>query len=138
MKKLNPEKKCLLILLVFSLVVFCIFLPISIVRGMHGLVIGWSFGCIATFINMFLLFKSGHAIADLAKSNKGVGLSVLFYFLRFIIIAAPMIICALLQWYFKHEMFEWSLFTCAASVLPSSLIIVIFYHSNDEDPQIKK
>lgn len=137
MKKMSPEKKCLLILGIFSIAALIIFLPISISLKYWGVTIGWVLGCVATFLNMLLLFKSGHAVADAAKENKGLSLSFLFYFFRFFISAGFIILCAILDYVCHIEVFKYSIFTCAASVLPSSLILLIFYHDNDDEEKIE-
>lgn len=134
MKKLTSDKKCYLILGIFNIVAFAILIPISAVFNMWGLTTGWALGCVATFVNMILLFKSGGVIAASAKSEKGIGISIGFYFIRFLLTAAVFVICAVMQYTLKNPMFLYSLFTCAASVLPSALIIVIFYRADvDED-----
>lgn len=133
MKKLSSEKKCYLILAIFNIIAFAIFIPLSVLYNLWGLTIGWALGFVATFINMILLFKGGRAIANAAKNDKGVGLSVAFYFARFLLIGVMFVICALMFWVFNVEVFEYSLFTCAGSVLPSALIIVIFYRSDEDE-----
>ena len=138
MKKLSPEKKCLLILIIFNFIALVVFIPISVNFSLWGLSIGWIIGTAVTFINTLLLFKSGHLIVSQAKDNKGTALSVLFYFLRFGLIAAAMVVCALLDYVAKHDFFAYSIFTCAASVLPSTLVITIFYHSDEEEKVDKK
>lgn len=139
MKKLSPEKRCYLILGIFNLVALAVFLPISIIhQDLWGLTIGWVMGMAVTFINMILLFKTGDLITDQAKTKHGTALAVLFYFVRFTLMAGVMVTCALLQWVFKHNFFAWSIFTCAGSVLPSALIIAIFYHSDEHQETLKK
>lgn len=139
MKKLSPEKKCLVILGIFNFAALAIFIPISAVFTLWGLTIGWVIGTAVTFINMILLFKTGDLIANQAKDNRGTALSVLFYFVRFGLIAAAMVVCALFHWVIGHYLFTWSLFTCAASVLPSTLVITIFYHvDDDEEKKVEK
>lgn len=136
MKNLTSDKKCYLILGIFNLVAFAVFIPASAVSNLWGLTTGWALGFVATFVNMVLLFKSGKVVEDSAKSEKGVGISVAYYFGRFLLIAAMFVICALLDFYLKLPAFKYSLFTCAASVLPSALIILIFYRADiDEDKQ---
>lgn len=131
MKKLSPEKKCLAILGIFNLTALIIFIPVSAIFNLWGLTIGWVIGTTVTLINMLLLFKTGDMITNEAKDNRGTALSILFYFIRFTLVAGAMVLCALLHWVIGHYLFIWSLFTCAASVLPSTLIITIFYHSDD-------
>lgn len=139
MKKFSPEKKCIIILAIFNISALIIFIPISAVFNLWGLTLGWAIGTSVTFINMMLLFKTGDMIADQAKDNHGTALSVLFYFVRFTLVAGAMVLCACLHWLIGHYLFIWSLFTCAASVLPSTLIITIFYHSdNTEEKKIEK
>ena len=138
MKNLSPEKRCLVILGIFNFVALAVFIPISAVFSLWGLSIGWIIGTGVTFINMLLLFKSGDLIVNQSKDNRGTALSVLFYFLRFGLIAAAMVLCALLHWKIGHYLFTWSLFTCAASVLPSTLVITIFYRSDDEEKKVEK
>lgn len=134
MKKLTSDKKCYLILGIFNIVAFAAFIPGSAVSNLWGLTTGWALGFVATFVNMILLFKSGRIVEDSSKSEKGVGISIAFYFGRFLLIAAMFVICALLDFYLKIPAFKYSLFTCAASVLPSALIILIFYRADiDED-----
>ena len=134
MKKLTSDKKCYLILGIFNIVAFATLIPISAVFKLWGLTTGWALGFMATFINMILLFKSGRVVEDSAKNEKGIGISVAFYFVRFLLTAAMFVICALMQYKFGNPFFKYSLFTCAASVLPSALIILIFYRADiDED-----
>lgn len=133
MKKLSPEKKCIIILAIFNLAALVVFIPVSAVFNLWGLTLGWAIGTSVTFVNMLLLFKTGNMISDQAKDNRGTALSVLFYFVRFGLVAGAMVLCALLHWVIGHYLFIWSLFTCAASVLPSTLIITIFYHSDDNE-----
>ncbi|MCQ2796813.1 MAG: hypothetical protein MJ213_05935 [Bacilli bacterium] len=134
MKKLTSDKKCYLILGIFNIIAFIIFIPISVVFDKWGLTVGWALGFVATFINMVLLFKSGKVVEISAKSEKGVGISVVYYFVRFLLTASMFVICAILDFYLKVHAFKYSLFTCAASVLPSALIILIFYRADiDED-----
>lgn len=136
MKNLTSDKKCYLILGIFNVVAFAILIPISATFTMWGLTVGLALGFVATFVNMVLLFKSGKVVEDSAKSEKGVGISIAYYFGRFLLIAAMFVICALLDFYLKIPVFKYSLFTCAASVLPSALIILIFYRADiDEDKQ---
>lgn len=126
MKQLNVEQKCLLILGIFSFSILIVLLPISIVLKLYGLTIGWVIGSLATFLNTFLLFKSGNAIMNSAKENQGLSFSFIFYIFRFLLIIASFVTCALLHFLVKG-VFVYSLYTCACSVLPSSLIIVLFY-----------
>lgn len=135
MKKLTSDKKCYLILGIFNAVALVALISVGAVFNEYwGLTTGWALGCITTFINMVLLFKSGRVVEQSAKSEKGIGLSVGFYFIRFLLIAGMFVVCALMQWKFEIPAFKYSLFTCAASVLPSALIILIFYRADiDED-----
>ncbi|MCQ2794722.1 MAG: hypothetical protein MJ214_00720 [Bacilli bacterium] len=134
MKKLTSDKKCYLVLGIFYIVAFAALIPTSAVTGLWGLTVGLSIGSVVTFINMVLLFRSGQVVADAAKTDRGVGISLLFYFLRFILIGGAFAICAVMHYTIGIPAFEYSLFTCAASVLPSALIIVIFYRADvDED-----
>ena len=145
MKKLTSDKKCYLILGIFNVVAFIVLIPVSACCSkpdfnLWGLTIGWALGFVATFVNMMLLFKSGKVVEDSAKSEKGIGISLLYYFIRFFLTAAMFVICAVLDFWLKMPQFKFSLFTCATSVLPSALIILIFYRADiDEDNQkIKK
>ena len=134
MRKLTSDKKCYLILGIFNAVAFAILIPVSATQNLWGLTIGWVLGFVATFINMILLFKSGKVVEDSAKSEKGIGITLAFYLARFLLTAAMLVICAVMQWKLKLPQFNYSLFTCAASVLPSALIILIFYRADiDED-----
>lgn len=134
MKKMSPEKRCLIALSIFSAVLLVVFIPISAVFSFWGLTIGWAIGFIVAFTNMFLLFKSGMATSESAmNSGKGMGFAAAFYIMRFALFAIAFVITALLDYYCKIVVFKYSLFTCAAALLPSTLIITILYHSADEE-----
>lgn len=134
MKKMSPEKRCLIALSIFNAALFIIFIPISAVFDLWGLTVGWGIGFVVTFINMFLLFKSGISTSESAtNTGKGMGFAAVFYFARFGLFAIAFVITALLYYYCKIEIFKYSVFTCAAALLPSTLIITILYHSPDEE-----
>jgi len=133
MKKMNKEKKCLLITSIFIVALFAVFIPIGATCDLWGLTVGWAIGGVITLASQALLFASGHAITETAKNNgKGTALTVLFYLSRFALFAVGLVICGLFQWVFPHHLFTWSIFTCVGSVLPSTLIITIFYNDSEE------
>lgn len=133
MKKINPERKCILILVAFNIIALAIFIPISAVFNLWGLTIGWAMGTVVTVISNVLLFFSGNRISQNAiNDDKGTGLAILFYFVRYAMYIGIFVVCAFLHWKAKNEYFTWSIFTCAGSLLPSSLIIALFYRQKDE------
>lgn len=134
MKKLTSDKKCYIVLAIFNVVALAVLLPLSAFYNHWGLTIGWGIGSVVTFINMILLFRSGDFVTEAAKNDKGIIISLLFYFLRFLLIGGAFAVCAVLYYTLGFEVFENSLFTCAGSVLPSALIILVFYRADvDED-----
>ncbi|MCQ2794496.1 MAG: hypothetical protein MJ207_04040 [Bacilli bacterium] len=135
-KKFTPEQRCLLILSVFNFSILLIFLITSSLTQLWGLTLGWGIGCLVTFLNMLLLFKTGDAITESSKRNSGLGISLAYYAFRFLIIGGALVACAVAQYVTPKDfvVFDWSVFTCAASVLPGSLILLIFYHEDEDKP----
>lgn len=130
-KSLSPEKKCLSIILGFSLIILIVLIPVSLSVNLWGLTIGWCIGFVTSITNTIMLFKSAKVISNAAKSEKGLGISVVFYLIRFLLAAAVITICIVMQYKVKNTYFTWSFCTCAAAILPSALILAIFYHDTD-------
>jgi len=135
MKKFSKEKKCLIITGGFLTIMFAVFIPVSAVCNLWGLTIGWAIGTAITLLSQFLLFESGKILQRNAKGGeKGTGLVVLFYFSRFGLYLAGLIVCALLQWKMQKTIFNWSVFTCVGALLPADFVITFFYHDDDDNP----
>ena len=138
MKKLNKEKKCLLVTFIFIIIGAIAIIPVSAVQQLWGPTVGWFIGCLVTIISQFLLFRSGQIVQDQAKSdNKGMSLIVLFYLSRFLLYGLAFALCISMHYLVKNDiidkLFNWSWITCIIPLLPSTLIIAIFYHDDDSD-----
>ncbi len=138
MKNLSPEKKCLLVVAIMFAIGLLAVVPVGFTTKYWGPTTGWILGCGVTIISQILMFKSGDIISGRAKeSGTGTGLSVLFYFSRFILYGVAFAVCIVLHYVVTENetiniLFNWSWITCAIPLFPSTIILAIFYHDNDK------
>lgn len=137
MKRLSPEKKCLVAVAIIFAIGLLAVIPVGAVTHYWGPTTGWILGCGVTAISQILMFKSGDIISGRAKTDgKGAGLSVLFYFSRFFLYGIAFAVCIILHYIVKNDivdkLFNWSWITCAIPLFPSTLIIAIFYREEEK------
>lgn len=118
---LKEDYKVLFINLCLLIVGCLLILPFSIGFNLYGLIIGWAIGCLANILATFLIFKS----TDLLLTDKpAIGLYIVYYLCRILIYVAVFVLLVVMQFVVHVDVFNWSILTCAISLLPPQIILM--------------
>lgn len=122
--KLNQDQRVIFINILLLVVGSIVLLPFSLGFKEYGLIIGWGIGCVANILATLLIFKSTDI---LLKDKPSIGLYILLYLLRILIYVGTFIFLVVMQWVAFITVFNWSILTCAVSLLPPQIILMIVY-----------
>ena len=128
MKNLSTITKLVLITSLVGLGITLISL-FTVFIGYPGWTIGIAIGSIIDVAIVSLLFIGG----DRTTKSSKPGTTILFYFLRIILLAAGLIIPALLDYKFNIAFMKYSVFGAAIGYVPGIFIIVLVLTKMDNE-----
>lgn len=120
----------MIILAVFISVILLLISLIGVFNNQPGWLFGILIGSLIEIINIVLLFKGSESSLKEEKS----GFFVLAYFLRMVLFAGGIILCAVLQYFLKIEIFKYSLWGVLIGYSPTQLVVIIEMLRSGKNP----
>ena len=123
----SETKRNVFVLSAFAVVVAILLLPFAFF-GLPGLTVGWILGSIISIFAYTTIVFASHVILRKDNDGKGIGLTVVFSFLRMVIYAAGLALGALVTFVWKNPWLNfWTVF---AGYMPMPILVAIMHFYN--------